>query len=230
MSRSFNGSSGRVNAGTALALAPGQMTFAAWVRATSFPNGYNSVVSRELANTGWTILVKSNAKLAIYLRDSVATDIHYDGTGVNTLSTATWYHLAMTYTISGSMIGYVNGGVDGTVAATANPVSNNGGASFFIGDSNFSSRVWNGRIAEAALWNTPLSAKTIASLAAGANPYFAHPDGIVAYWPLMGVDSPEPDYSGSRFSGTVTTATWAAHPPVQPGFVRSNRGFQPMPV
>ncbi len=232
MARKFtNGTTDGIDVGTSTALSPGEMTFGAWVKFISFSATYGSIVSREFSTqTGYTLLVKSTAKLAVYVRTSTEQDVHYDGTGTNTLSTGVWYHLGFSYKASGNLLGFVNGAVDATTAATSNPLASAIATACFIGKSNTSSRVPSASIAEATIWNSQLPTGSMAALAAGAFPYEVHPDGIVAYWPLWGVDSPEPDYSGKQRSGTVTGAVWNAHPPVRRGLNRSNRAFQPMPV
>jgi len=40
------------------------------------------------------------------------------------------------------------------------------------------------------------------------------PRGLIGFWPLFGVDSPEPDYSGRKLNGTVTGTSVVPGPPV----------------
>jgi hypothetical protein len=53
-----------------------------------------------------------------------------------------------------------------------------------------------------ALWNIALSDADVASLALGIHPFLVHPSALVAYWPLMGASSPEPNLK----SNTATMA------------------------
>lgn len=108
-------STANVNLGTGMN--PTALTYSAWLNPTGLSNSYNSVVNRD--NVGSTVytrlLIKSNGKLACYV---IATaSVNYDGTGSNTLLTGTWYYLALTYSSAAGLVGYVNGGSDGTGAA-----------------------------------------------------------------------------------------------------------------
>ncbi len=130
---------------------PVGITLSAWVKGTSFPNAYNSVVVRDSASNGFaSIFVKSNGKLGCFISDSGGTTIFYDGTGSHTLSTATWYYLTTTYTgnLNVGLIGYVNGSSD-TTPITGNLGLHVGAANSDIGRDNINAgRFWNGVIDE----------------------------------------------------------------------------------
>ena len=68
----------------------------------------------------------------------------------------------------------------------------------------------NGRIAEAAVWNTDLTADEIASLGADrVSPLLIRPDNLIAYWPIIGRTSPEINLMGSgnlTLGGSPATA------------------------
>lgn len=133
-------------------IAPTEITFSAWVNATSFANAYNGVIVRS--NVGYTsyamFFVKSNGKLGCFVFGAGSIPISYDGTGSNTLSTATWYYLTMVYQASNSQIrGYVNASSDASTTAggTVNLVTTS--ATSNIGrDANTSPRYWNGTLDE----------------------------------------------------------------------------------
>lgn len=80
----------------------------------------------------------------------------------------------------------------------------------------------NGRIAEVAVWAAALNTDEIAALAAGISPRFIRHTSLEGYWPLQGIGSPEPDYSGNGRTGTLngdtTTPTIADHVYTQPLF------------
>ena len=138
--------------GTSTVLDPAAITFSAWIKGTSFPNGYNSVVSREAGSPpasygSYTLLVKSSGKLAVYLTDSAGSNVNYDGSGSHTLD-SNWHWLAFTYAASGSLIGYVDGASDQTVSATANGLNGGQGNTVYIESSFYASRIWNGSIDE----------------------------------------------------------------------------------
>ncbi len=130
---------------------PVGITMSAWVKGTSFPNAYNSVVVRDSASNGFaSIFVKSNGKLGIFVADSGGTTISYDGTGSNTLSTGTWYYLTLTFTGGGSvgLNGYVNASSDHAAIGSSLGL-HVGAANTDIGRDNVNAgRFWNGAIDE----------------------------------------------------------------------------------
>jgi hypothetical protein len=94
---------------------PSAVTLSSWLNGTTFPGAYNAVVSHNSGTGQWVFFVKSNGKLECFVNAS--SNIVYDGTGVATLSTGTWYHVAMTYDSTSGLTGYVNAVVDKNIAA-----------------------------------------------------------------------------------------------------------------
>jgi hypothetical protein len=139
--------SSKVTLPSAAAYQSTNVTVEAWVKPTSLPNAYNSVTSNECcsATNTWTILVKSNGKMAMYYGST-----NYDGSGSATISTGTFYKVTLTYT-SPTLTGYVNGTFDNnyTNAQTAS-----GTTSPLIGDSYFGGRQWQGAIDGFMISNT----------------------------------------------------------------------------
>lgn len=66
--------------------------------------------------------------------------------------------------------------------------------------------LWDGKLAHVAVWNIALTDAQITLLAKGANPLDIAPDNLVAYWPLAGTASPEPD-DKNNYDMTVNGAT-----------------------
>jgi len=104
---------------------------------------------------------------------------------------------------------YIDGGSKGTNATSNTP---SGLASTRLGKDHDNNNALDGRIGEGAIWNVALTDAEVARLAKGIHPFKVRPANIVAYWPLWGRNSPEPDCVGG-FNLTVTGATQAAHPP-----------------
>ena len=130
------------------------VTLSAWVKATSFPNAYNCAIGWNGSNVNYArLMVKSTGKLAMYT--NVA---NYDGTGTNTLSTATFYYLAMTYSSSAGLVGYVNGASDGTAAA---------GAALFVG--SLISAIGRDAFNTGTFWNGVIDEGRYASVVRSAN-------------------------------------------------------------
>ncbi len=141
---------------------PAAITVSAWVNATSFPNAYNTIGGpNSTPLTGEAIIyVKSTGKLAMYVKAS--TQLSYDGSGTNTLSSGTWYYITLTYSSSAGLIGKVNAGSDGTAAA--NGALNTGGATYYIGQDIFAAgRFWNGTMDELRIASVARSADWIST-------------------------------------------------------------------
>ncbi len=155
---------GQVDGGVALASASSQYLFlvnanimntlsrttSVWVKATSFPGAYNTVLSLGTTSStvdAFDLHVKSNGKLAMYVDTVGPTLVFYDGTGTNTLSTGVWYHLVMSYGSAEGLTGYVNGAVDGTAAGAGNIITDPN-PEFNIGNNqpNFGTRLFNGAV------------------------------------------------------------------------------------
>lgn len=136
---------------------------------------------------------------------SAAANSQIAGTTLNT-----WHHAAGVFVNTTSRTAYLDG-TAGTTNTTS--VFPSGLDTTSIGRSNYASTAFfylSGRVAEAAIWNVALDANDIASLARGFSPLFVRPFDLVAYWPLVGRSSPEPDLVGA-FDLTVTGATQAEH-------------------
>lgn len=133
--------------------------------------------------------------------------------GATTLSLDTWYHVCGTY--DGTIRVYVNGVLDGSLAASSFTTAT--GGTWRIGYSSAGPWVWDGKIAEVGQWNRPLSAGEVAALAAGVSPGRI-PVGLLSYVPVYGQESPELDL---RRGSAVNIAGTLAAVPAEPGRVGS---------
>lgn len=72
---------------------------------------------------------------------------------------------------------------------------------------------FNGRIAEAGIWDVVLTTGEIAQLAAGCSPLLIRPSALVSYVPISGAADPELDWMGGGGFTLSGTAAKAAGPP-----------------
>ena len=80
-----------------------------------------------------------------------------------------------------------------------------------------SSRDYDGRIAEAAIWDVVLNQNEINALAAGQSPKRVRPVNLKLYWPMIHNRATEVDYSGNEnHSTSIIGTTNANHPPISP--------------
>ncbi len=139
---------------------PTAATISGWVNGTSFPNAYNTLISRDTTNDSCMMYVKSTGKLACFAQNG-ASSSSYDGTGSHTLSAATWYYLTMTYSNAAGLIGYVNASSDGT-ATGGFDLKTSGVPPTEIGQDDLNGgRNWNGLIDEARVASVARSADWI---------------------------------------------------------------------
>ena len=162
----FDGSDNNVRIDRNILENPAQ-TATAWIRGTTFPGAYNTVICKnEESNRYWTILVKSNGKMAYYVRAN--TPVFVDGTGASTLATGRWYFVALSYSATAGLTGYVDGVIDGTAAANGSPTTgstfaNIGSHSQALAGGS-SGRFFNGLIDDVKVYNRVLSANEIRQL------------------------------------------------------------------
>lgn len=145
---------------------PNYITYSAWVKATSFP-GDNSIFGRFPASTFACLWTTSGGKLNVFFHTVGTGYVAYNGTGTNTLSTGTWYHVVGVYdSADGKVRGYVNGALDGTSSSsggvlTATEVGFDG---IYIGTvSAGGGNYWNGLIDEARIASVSRTADWIAA-------------------------------------------------------------------
>jgi hypothetical protein len=224
MARSFNGSSDQITLPTDIAFGSTGFSFATWFFLSVLPPTYTGImIANNVAVTvGNRLYVKSDGTLAVFSSNSPCGWPTSDPVAGNVLSTNTWYHIAVTTSGSGTFIFYLNGAVllstpAGVTASSValGPVLGN--------DPPNAGRFFPGRLADAAFWNAVLSAIEIAGLVRGIRPAVVRPQSLVAYLPLDGLASPEPDLSGNRFNGTLTGTANVFGPPVVPLTRRGQR-------
>lgn len=164
-SLTYNGTTAWVSVADAAALSPTAITVAAWVNFSSFPNAYNTIVSKITsgASAYWQYHVKSNGKLDVYLTASGGS-VFYDGTGSHTLLANTWYFVVFTYDSTNGLIGYVNAASDATVAANGTLKATTGAALAIGNDTNTAGRFPAGKIDEVGVWSRALTSTEITEL------------------------------------------------------------------
>lgn len=136
---------------------------------------------------------------------AIASINNYPGAG-------TWFHAAGVFASATSRFVYLDG-TQSTESTTNRAMPTVDRTSIGRKGGLTAEEYLDGRAAEAGIWNVALTANEIASLAKGASPLMIRPNALVAYWPLHGRFSPEPDWFGASTPMTVTSATQAAHPP-----------------
>jgi len=142
------------------------LTYACWVNATSLA-ALNAVMSRQGGSAnqrGPRILTTSTKAEAVISQDG-ATDVTI--VGATSLTTATWYHLAMVCDLSIPLTTiYVNGVSDASSASVTAMWVPVGmplaiGARGVIANGSGGASFWNGSIDECRIWTRALSAAEV---------------------------------------------------------------------
>ncbi len=219
MARDFNGSSDRLEADTA-ALTVEPLTFACWFNTDS--NTVEEILmyigDKDSADLNyWALLLKGDtagdpvrAKAASGSASSAAST----STG---FSTATWQHACAVFASATDRRAFINGGSKGTNATSRTPGATPDRTSIGRYGDSTPSNYYDGRIAEAAIWNVALTDNEVQMLAQGVSPLFVRTASLVSYWPI-GRGSPENSFGGDVLALTVTGAVVYDHAPVSPMF------------
>lgn len=133
------------------------LTIIALINSNGWDRAYNTIVSKQAIGAGFEIEVLSTGKLEMLVSGAVEA-AYYSGTGVHTLSTGTWYKVAMVWNRP-NLKGYVNavsdeGGDHLVNDEDINPTTNNLGIGYAP---NFAARQLDGIIKELLIFNRALT-------------------------------------------------------------------------
>lgn len=217
MSRSFNGTSDNIITSTSSVLNPtsGGLSVGGWCNFSSLSNAHSYMVIARDNITGGRAYALAYSNYASpqntwqwYINPS-GTIISY----LQVVSINTWYHVCGTADGSGNIAMYINGVSQGGTAAAQTFATSTGPTTIGWRDFSGFTEYFPGLLADIFAYNTNLSAGEVASLAQGARPPQVRQQSLVGYWPLDGLQSPEPDLSGNSFNGTLTGTTPGSNGP-----------------
>ena len=190
------------------------LTFACWFYATQNTAAQTLMWQGDSAN--------ANGYITMYVAGATAGDPIAFGTfgtanewgpAVSTTgySINTWHHACGVRAADNDHTKYLDGG------SSANSTTNTPQWTpdrFAIGAARDSTPgyYFDGRIAEAAIWDVALTADEVAVLAAGYSPLFVHPQNLVSYWAL--IRDEDQDRVGGNDLTAYNTPSIANHVPV----------------
>jgi hypothetical protein len=216
MSRLFDDASSQTLASATAPLTAAPLTMVCWFNSDDIDSHQVLMsLSDTASDNNYFVLTIRGASAGDFVQAVVDGSGDADGTATTSsgYSANTWHHAAAVFASTTSQAAYIDGGSKGSnTSSAATPLSVD---AFGIGFFNRLSPVqyMSGKIAEAAIWNVALNDAEIAALAKGYSPLLIRPQSLVAYWPLFGNDSPEPDRWKNRYDLTLTNApTKADHP------------------
>ena len=213
MARDFNGSSDYALA------SPGPIgsisypyTFACWFYPDALSSGNQGLIeASDDYNSGRYKLrlridsaEKVNAVAASTSESAAVTTAAY--------TVGAWNHALALFNSTTDRWAYLNGGNSAQSTTSRSPAAMSHisvGAQYFTSAGTF----FDGKIADAAIWNATLDVDEIAALAKGISPLLIRPSLLMAYWPLIGKNSPETDRI-ANFDLSLTGTAAFAHPRV----------------
>lgn len=204
MARLFNGSTDHITTSSVATSATTNLTCAQWIYPNAGHPDNDTIANGVAASNGFRIYL---ANLVLHIVASGVSDV----TTTGTFTAATWGHAAFSLDGSQNLNAYFNG-ANVKTGVTLGVRAGTGQTT--IGANDSGPNTLDGRVADTAIWSTVLTASEIGALAKGARPNSIRPSSLVAWWPLDGLSSPEPDLSGKKLNGTVTGTSLAAGPPV----------------
>lgn len=205
MARSFSSGNYLTNA-TGLTF---PLTMSAWCYPTSF-TGKVCPVSVNLDSTTFHILI-FDATGHVQAESNAGSTVAA-ATTAGAASINAWCHAAGTFASATSRAAFLNGGSKATNVTSRSPSGLN---RCQIGVLSNTFNPFTGSVAEVAIWSAVLSDGEIATLATGVPAWQVRAASLWGYWPVLGLSSTEPDYSGAgRAMTLVGTPALADGPPV----------------
>lgn len=211
MARTFVAASSQNLEGTAPVTAV-PCTFAAWMYKTDDAANLQGVAIGDVVGGGGGRLSLIYSATEVVQAQAVGVGGTDTASSSASGSLNAWVHGAAVFASSTSRTAYLNGGNAGSETSSN---TQSGIDTVRIGQVALSGGAFgDGSVAEAAVWDIDLTAAEVAVLAKGVSPLFVRPANLVAYWPLIGRHSPEPDIVGG-FNLTLTNVPANfAHPRV----------------
>ena len=222
MARLFNGSTDQIDCGSPSVLnITGSVSLSAWIYlASSFGSGYQAIFGRwddsDTPFRSYLLTLSGSGTLngcVLFLDQGGSTHYVISSQAISFFPGG-WHHVAGTFNVSsGNAYLYIDGTLSNSASTGLTGLSN-APLDNIIGNGNSSDAYFDGTIADVAIWSGVLTAQDIAALAAGMPPWLFRDQPLVGYWPLDGLQSPEPDLSGNQNNGTLTgTSRGTSGPP-----------------
>lgn len=210
MARKFNGTDRKlVNANPAVTGVP--LTLAAWFNSSSAADNQAIVGICDILGNTNNFLLRAGGAVAGDPVQAIAQATAASGIAASTTGYTTnqWTHACAVFRSATSRDAYIDGGSKGSETTSATPAGLDR-TSIGVRESLAPAAFFNGDLQEAAIWNVDLTDAEVALLATGVQPTMVRAESLVAYWPIFGDDSPEPDEIGT-FDLTVTNAIKSTH-------------------
>ena len=211
MALDFDGATAYLAASVAPATDEG-LTLAAWCLADA-TTGAHTVLALENAGASansWSIgLNHATTAARIFKRDGAGDNVNDTTT---TYSLGVWMHICGVFAADNDRRIFLNGGGKGTGTTTVTESGPPNAVTIGARRGSTTVRFFDGKIAEAAIWNVALTDAQVAELAAGKAPDMVQPQSLAAYWPLIGRRTNEIDRVGNAVLTATGSPTAYGHP------------------
>ena len=180
----------------------GNFTISAWVNTDNLSGWHPIWSTLNLSSSTSTVSIhtfNNNVRVTIG-RPTSGWALLLDSTA--TLSTNTWYHIAVTFDFSGNAQIYINGNADNSGAIGTHSTTWNTGDRY-IGEGE---GLWDGRVSNLSIYSSELSAAQITTLYNSGTPETAISFSPVSWWKLDNTTTGIEDSAGSN-NGTNNGAT-----------------------
>ncbi len=188
-----------------------EITLSVWIRPEALDGEQKVLAKWSDAGGAFQYLLSVTASDVVQFVVNAASS-NGVASGSTALTAGTWCHHAGTYDGSNVRV-YLNGVEDGSTSKTGNMSSNTAPVRIGAGSGGSGTeQPFDGDIGHCAIWDTPLTAGEVASLAAGVSPLKIHRENLLFYAPLNGQD-PEYDVVGG-LDLTVNGSIKSEEPPI----------------
>lgn len=171
------------------------------------PNGTNVAIARDASGSGSNGIYLSAASGGFFQLFANGT---FSSNSTFGPTTGVWCQLGFSCTTNSNGLNFFANGA--AAGSDASHQISSGATNWWIGN-DIANRP-AGTQADFAFWNVILTAAEWAALGQGARPYQIRETALIGWWPLDGIQSPEPDLSGSAANGTLTGTAKAFGPPL----------------
>lgn len=221
MARTFDANTANNLSVDVAAVTAAPLTMACWFIADDVTTLRNLmwVGDKDVTNAYFALSVRgdvANDPIEARTRSSATSAAAQTSTGY---SAATWHHACGVWAGAADRKVYLDGAGEGTNTTSVTPAGIDRTTIGLYGAST-PANPFDGRIAEAAIWNVALTANERLMLAAGVSPLRVRAASLIAYYPI-GRGSPEPNLAKGTITLNLTvngTLAIGDHAPVAPMF------------
>ena len=218
----------------------GNFTISAWINTDNLSGWHPIWSTQNLSSGGRAVALHTFGNKVRATVGGSTNNPSYGGSwallldSTESLITSTWYHIAVSYDMSGDAQIYINGNTDNS-GPIENPQTNWTTGDRFIGEGE---GYWDGRISNLSIWNTALTSTQVTELYNNGTPSnlsnHSATSNLVSWWKLNNTTTGIEDSKGSNngtnngateYTGFVNTLVGESSGMTQANLVQSDLSF-----